>query len=62
MQAALFRAMAKMYFLWSTASDPVVYGIMRDNADFFEQLAIGVQTAAMEDDSQNQAPLFVRLL
>jgi|LauGreDrversion4_2_1035121.scaffolds.fasta_scaffold1933179_2 hypothetical protein len=58
MQAALFRAMAKMYFI----EDPVVYGIMRDNADFFEHLAIGVQTAAMEDDSQNQAPLFVRPL
>ncbi len=58
MQAALFRAMAKTYFI----EDPVVCGIMRDNADFFELLAIGVQTAAMEDDSKNQAPLFVRLL
>jgi hypothetical protein len=50
--------MAEMYFI----IDPVVCGIMRDNANFFEHLAIGVQTAAMEDDSQNQAPLFFRPL
>jgi hypothetical protein len=50
--------MAEEYF----TEDPVVYDIMRDNANFFEHLAIGVQTAAMEDDSQNQATLFVRLL
>jgi len=58
MQAALFRAMAEKYF----TEDPVVYVIMKENADVFEQLAVGVQNAAMKDKSQNQAPLFVRPL
>jgi hypothetical protein len=57
-QVALFRAMADKYF----TQDPVVSESMRDNADFFETVAIEVQTAAMEDDSQSQAPLFVRPL
>jgi hypothetical protein len=47
--------MAEMYFI----IDPVVYNIMRDNANFFEHLAIGVQTVAMEDDSQVQATLLI---
>ena len=51
--AALFRAMAKKYF----NTDPVVCDIMRENADWFEQLAIGVQTAAKKDDSENQLAL-----
>ena len=55
-QVALFRAMADKYF----TQDPVVSESMRDNADFFETVAIEVQTAAMEDDEQSQAPLFVR--
>jgi len=55
-QVALFRAMADKYF----TQDPVVSESMRENADFFETVAIEVQTAAMEDDEQSQAPLFVR--
>ena len=55
-QVALFRAMADKYF----TQDPAVSESMRENADFFETVAIEVQTAAMEDDEQSQAPLFVR--
>ena len=51
--AALFRAMAEQYFF----EDPVACDIMKDNANFFEELAIGVQTAATEDDSQSRLAL-----
>ena len=37
--------------------DPLVSTNMRDSADFFETLAIEVQTAAIEDDHKDQANL-----
>jgi hypothetical protein len=47
--------MAGMYF----TRDPVVSAHMQDDADFFETVAIEVQTAAAEDDEGKQACLFV---
>ena len=35
--------------------DPVVSTNLRDSADFFETLAIEVQTCAFEEDHQDQA-------
>ncbi len=49
--------MADKYYF----QDPVVSAHMQDDADFFETVAIEVQTAAMELGYwQSQAPLFVR--
>jgi|LauGreDrversion2_3_1035106.scaffolds.fasta_scaffold67432_2 hypothetical protein len=47
--------MADEYFI----KDPVSSDNMRENADFFETLAIEVHNATTEDDSQYQAPCFV---
>ena len=58
MQTALFRTMAAAY----CKKDPVQSNIMRENADFFEKLAVEVHTAATEDNAQYQAPFFVRPL
>ena len=54
-QAALFRSMADTYF----SQDPVVSAHMQDDADFFETVAIEVQTAAAAADEDKQACLFV---
>lgn len=48
--------MADNYFI----KDPVASDNMRENADFFEKLAVKVHTAATEDNAQYQAPFFVR--
>ena len=51
--------MADKYFI----EDPVASDNMRENADFFETLAIEMHSAATEDDSQYQAPSsFVRFI
>jgi hypothetical protein len=50
--------MADNYFI----KDPVASDNMRENADFFEKLAVKVHTAATEDNAQYQAPFFVRPL
>lgn len=51
--------MADKYFI----EDHVASDNMRENADFFETLAIEMHSAATEDDSQYQAPSsFVRFI
>ena len=50
-QASLFRAVADFY----EYQDPLISTNMRDSADFFETLAIEVQTCAFEEDHQDQA-------
>jgi hypothetical protein len=47
--------MADKYF----SQDPVVSAHMQDDADFFETVAIEVQTAAAAADEDKQACLFV---